>query len=212
MRREDIARVTEIDRESFPTQWPPVDYQRELQNQLAHYIVACDEEKMVEQLQAKAYSGEPITGLASKVKRFFTRDHFFGNELPSSGRQYIVGFAGLWVLADEAHITNIAVRQAYRRQGVGELLLISTIDLAAELNAHFITLEVRASNTVAQSLYSKYGFTEVGVRRGYYTDNKEDALLMSTENITSAPFQAHLRQLKQALSKKLGIAHYQIVR
>jgi len=84
--------------------------------------------------------------------------------------------------------------------------------MAMELNAHTITLEVRASNTAAQSLYQKYGFTQVGLRRGYYSDNKEDGVLMSTENITSAQFQAYLNRLKQAHSKRWGIALYQVAR
>ncbi|GAI47616.1 unnamed protein product, partial [marine sediment metagenome] len=69
---------------------------------------------------------------------------------------------------------------------------------------------VRASNTAAQSLYSKYGFTQAGVRRGYYTDNREDGVLMSLENIASAPVQANLQRLKQAHSQKWEIADYQV--
>jgi ribosomal-protein-alanine N-acetyltransferase len=146
------------------------------------------------------------------VRQLFNHNRFFVPEVPPLGKQYIVGFAGFWIIAGEAHITNIAVRELYRRQGIGELLLISIIDLAIELNAQLITLEVRASNTAAQSLYYKYGFIQVGLRRGYYADNKEDGTLMSVENITSASFQAHLQQLKQAHSRKWGIALYQIAR
>jgi len=212
MRREDVAQVTEIDHEAFPTLWPPVNYQHELRNQLAHYIVAYDEEKTVDETEVKPRPEKSFSRLASRVRQLFNHDRFFSNELPPSGRQYIIGFAGFWIMADEAHITNIAVRKPYRRLGIGELLLISTIDLTIELNARIITLEVRASNTAAQSLYQKYGFTQVGLRRGYYTDNKEDAVLMSVENITSASFQAHLNQLKQVYARKRGIALYQIAR
>jgi len=212
MRREDIAQVTEIDREVFPTLRPPVNYRHELQNRLAHYIVACDEEKTVDEPEVKASPQRGDLGLMSRVRQLFNHNRFFSNELPPSGKEYIVGFAGLWILAGEAHITNIAVRELYRRQGIGELLLISGIDMAAELNAGIITLEVRVSNTAAQNLYQKYDFAHVGLRRGYYTDNREDAVLMSTENITSASFQAHLNQLKQAHSRRWGIALYQVVR
>ena len=205
MRKEDIAQVNEIDREAFPTQWPAANYQHELQNRLAHYIVACDEERTVEKPEVKT------SGLASRVGQLFNH-RFFSNELPPSGEEYIIGFAGFWIMADEAHITNIAVRELHRCQGIGELLLISTIDLATELNARIITLEVRASNIVAQSLYHKYDFAQTGLRRGYYMDNREDAVLMSTENITSASFQAHLNRLKQAHSKRWGIALYQVAR
>ena len=212
MSKEDIAQVDGIDREAFPTQWPAANYRHELQNRLAHYIVACDEERMVEKSEVKTSPEKGFLGLASRVRQLFNHNRFFSNELPPSGTEYIVGFTGFWIMADEAHVTNIAVRELHRRQGIGELLLISSIDLATELNARIITLEVRASNTAAQNLYHKYGFTQTGVRRGYYTDNKEDAVLMSTENITSASFQTHLRQLKQAHSRKWGIALYQIAR
>ena len=206
MRKEDIAQVNKIDREAFPTQWPPPNYRRELQNQLARYIVACDEDKTIEEPEVKASTEKGISGLVSRVRRLLNHERFFGNKLSPLSRQYIAGFAGLWVMADGAHITNIAVRKHYQRQGIGELLLISILDLATELKADFITLEVRISNTAAQSLYQKYGFTQTGVRPGYYTDNREDGILMSTESITSASFQEHLQQLKQAYFRNYGIA------
>ncbi|TET48181.1 MAG: ribosomal-protein-alanine N-acetyltransferase [Dehalococcoidia bacterium] len=198
MRKEDIVQVNEIDREAFPTQWPPPDYRRELQNPLARLIIVGDEDKTVAEPEVKAPN---TSGLVSRVRQLFSRERFFG-EKASSGNQYVLGFASIWVMADEAHITNIAVRKQYQRQGIGERLLISVIDLAAELKADFITLEVRVSNTIAQSLYHKYGFTKVSARPGYYTDNREDALLMSSESITSASFQARFQQLNRAHSKK----------
>ena len=210
MHKEDIAQVTEIDREAFPTLWPPVNYGRELENRLAHYIVACDEEERVEESEVEASLAKDRPGLASRIGRLFNYNRFFRHELSKSGKQYITGFAGFWIMAGEAHIISIAVRELRRRQGIGELLLISVINLAVELNARTITLEVRVSNTIAQSLYSKYGFTQAGLRRHYYLEDGEDAVIMSTENITSAPFQAHFPRLKQAHSRKWGITLYQI--
>ncbi len=213
MLREDVAQVTETDRESFPTLWPPVNYERELKNQMAHYIVACDEEKMIKEPLLTASPQESSSSPLSRVRQFLDRRFFNKNdELPPAGGQYILGFAGFWIMAGEAHITSLAVREAYRRQGIGELLLISLIGLAAELHIRIITLEVRVSNTVAQSLYSKYGFNQTGLRRGYYTDNKEDGVIMSTEDITSFPFQERLQQLRQTHARKRGIALYQIAR
>ena len=211
MRKEDIPQVTRIDREAFSNQWPPPDYRHELQNRVAHYIVACNEDKKAEQPEVKAPPEEEFTGLAARLRWLISR-RFFSNEPPPPSREYITGFTGLWVVADEAHITNIAVREARRRQGIGELLLISLIDLAVELKANIVTLEVRTSNTVAQSLYTKYGFNQVGKRRGYYVDNREDGILMSTPDISSVAFQTHLQQLKQAHSRKLCVSLYQIAR
>jgi ribosomal-protein-alanine N-acetyltransferase len=202
MCKEDIHQVNEIDREAFPTQWPPPDYRRELRNPLAHLIVVCDDGRKAEEPETET-PGEDASGLMPRIKRWW-RNRFSGNESPESGGQRVIGFASMWVMADEAHITNIAVRQSYQRQGIGEVLLMSTIDLTAELRANIVTLEVRVSNLPAQSLYNKWGFAQVGVRRGYYTDNREDAILMSTESITSAPFQAQLQELKRAHTKKYG--------
>lgn len=208
--KEDIAQVAEIDHEAFPTMWPPPNYRHELQNRLAHYLVAWDESETVEKPKAEVSPEKGISRLASKVRGLFNNSWFSSREPSSSGKQYIKGFAGFWTMADEAHLINIAVREKHRRQGIGELLLISVIDLATELNARVITLEVRVSNTAAQNLYHKYGFTQVGLRHGYYIDNKEDATLMAAENIMSASFQAKLNRLKQAHSKRWGIPLYQI--
>lgn len=212
MSREDIAQVITIDREAFPTLWPPANYQRELNNRLAHYIVVCDNERTVEPSPAKPVPENSFLRLLFKVRELFDHDRFFGEKLPPSGREYVVGFAGIWIMADEAHVTSIAVRNACLGRGIGELLLLSVINLTIELNVHLLTLEVRRSNTIAQSLYNKYGFTQVGVRRGYYSDNYEDGLLLSTEDITGDGFQARLEQLKQAHGQKWGTALYEIGR
>lgn len=204
MCKEDIPQVLEIDQEAFPILWPPPNYRRELENRLAHYIIACDAEDIAGEPEVKASPQKGSSGLVSRLRRLFNNDRSFGNGLASSGRQYIFGFAGFWIMAGEAHITTIAVREKHRRQGMGELLLISLIDLATELDASLVTLEVRASNIAAQSLYSKHGFVWVGVRRGYYTDNREDGVLMTLENITSAEVQANLQRLKQAHSQRWG--------
>jgi ribosomal-protein-alanine N-acetyltransferase len=189
MTQEDVPQVTEIDREAFPTMWPPANYQREMKNGLAHYIVAADDEEKSQALPEKG-----LAALLARIRRLF------GGEPAPKGR-YIIGFAGLWMLAGEAHITNIAVRAKHRRRGTGEALLIGIIELAVKLEAHLITLEVRASNQEAQKLYAKYGFVRVGRRRGYYTDNREDAVLMSIEDLKAAPARARLGRLKRAHAK-----------
>lgn len=194
MRKEDIPQISEIDREAFPNQWPPPNYRHELQNQIARYIVACEE------------GGSPPApapkspGLIYRLAPWLKRPH--RSEVPTPEQSYIIGFAGIWVLADEAHVTNIAVRTSHQRRGVGELLLIHLVELAKELKARNMTLEVRASNITAQSLYHKYGFVEMGVRRAYYLDNREDGVIMSTENIHTDSYKALLKQLKDAYARR----------
>lgn len=89
-----------------------------------------------------------------------------------------IGYGGVWIVVDEAHITNIAVRPEYRGKKIGETLLKQLQNLAREKGAKTMTLEVRVSNHVAQNLYRKLGFLNGGIRKGYYTDNFEDALVM----------------------------------
>ncbi|MFD1708532.1 ribosomal protein S18-alanine N-acetyltransferase [Siminovitchia sediminis] len=88
------------------------------------------------------------------------------------------GYCGVWIILDEAHITNIAVLPEYRGRKLGEKLLCKMMELAKEAGAKTMTLEVRVSNHVAKSLYKKLGFQDGGIRRGYYTDNHEDAQVM----------------------------------
>lgn len=90
----------------------------------------------------------------------------------------IVGYCGLWVIIDEAHITNIAVLPEYRGKKLGEELLKKTIQIAKEQGAASMTLEVRVSNKIAQNLYAKFGFQIGGLRKNYYTNNGEDAFVM----------------------------------
>jgi ribosomal-protein-alanine N-acetyltransferase len=207
MTKEDVAQVTEIDREAFPTQWPQADYHYEIKNRLAHYIVACDDTIAIDKPEEKPAP----TGLHALVWQLF-KHHAQTNNTTPPVSHYIVGFAGFWIMADEAHITSIAVREACRRRGIGELLLIAVIDMARELKAGVVTLEVRVSNITAQNLYTKYGFYKAGLRRGYYVDrspngdSKEDGLVMTTEDINSDAFTEHLHRLRQAHSQKWRLA------
>ncbi len=90
----------------------------------------------------------------------------------------MVGYAGLWCIADEGHITNVAVHPGFRRRGIGEALVTVLLDHTEKNGVLNHTLEVRASNDAAISLYSKFGFQPAGLRKKYYEDNGEDAIIM----------------------------------
>lgn len=96
---------------------------------------------------------------------------------------HILGFAGMWVIFDEAHVTTIAVDRNRRGQRIGERLLLALIDLALGRGARWMTLEVRPSNAAALSLYRKFGFRDVALRKRYYSDNGEDAVVMWSGNL-----------------------------
>ena len=91
----------------------------------------------------------------------------------------IAGFAGMWIVVDEAHVTNIALLPHYRGRGLGEKLVAALMETARQRHAALMTLVVRASNTTAQALYGKLGFLPTGRRQAYYTDNQEDAIIMT---------------------------------
>ncbi len=93
-------------------------------------------------------------------------------------QEHVVGYMGFWLIGLEAHITNLAVHPAFRRRKIGERLLLALMRLARRLGAARATLEVRGSNEAARKLYEKHGFQVVAIRRGYYNDNHEDALVM----------------------------------
>ncbi|MHB9144906.1 MAG: ribosomal protein S18-alanine N-acetyltransferase [Symbiobacteriia bacterium] len=95
----------------------------------------------------------------------------------------VAGYGGMWLIIDEAHVTNIAVHSHYRGQGIGERLMLELIAGAKERGCLRMTLEVRRSNQPAQQLYSKLGFEPRGVRRGYYTDTREDAIVMWKDHL-----------------------------
>lgn len=102
----------------------------------------------------------------------------FATYLVVEHQDRLIGYCGLWVIIDEAHITNIAVLPEYRGNKIGELLLRQVMHLSRALGAKSITLEVRISNNRAKRLYEKLGFQEGGIRKNYYTDNNEDAMVM----------------------------------
>jgi ribosomal-protein-alanine N-acetyltransferase len=189
MTEADIAQVTQIERESFPTTWPQTAYRRELSNRLARYVVAVDR-------SAKAPPSRPLVRRRGLFGLFGPRE-----ETPQTG-EYIVGYVGMWLMVDEAHIVAIAVREAYRGKGLGEMLLSEAIEIALANQQANVTLEVRRSNLVAQALYEKYRFLKVGVRKRYYSDNHEDAIIMSTPPVQSDSYREHLAYLKEQFERR----------
>jgi ribosomal-protein-alanine N-acetyltransferase len=116
----------------------------------------------------------------------------------------VLGYAGFWLLVDDAHVATIAVHPDWRGRGLGEFLLASLLQRARGLGAHRATLEVRVSNRAAQALYVKYGFQTVERRRRYYSDNNEDGYLMATPSFETVAFQENLARCLAALEGRLS--------
>ena len=209
MRLEDISQVSITEQECFPSGWGPTPFQRELQNRSAAYLVAC---KAINPARARE-EARAVMSLATPIghKPLLSRivggikDALSPPTLPQQDfSQHIGGYVGLWFVVDEAHITAIGTREADRRQGIGELLILASVELALRRGATMVTLETRVSNYPAQGLYIKYGFREVGVRKGYYTDNNEDALVMTTPNITTPEYQDRFGRLLDDHARRWG--------
>jgi len=208
----DISQVMEIEKDSFPSMWPSTAFKREVRhNRLARYLVVV-EQPATEDETREAESGPAVTGAPSlsppRLGRWLTElRHLFGAEEeaePAPHGDLVIGFVGVWLIADEAHIVTIAVRDGYRRRGIGELLLIAAIELALMNERDLISLECRVSNDAAITLYDKYGFQRLGVRPHYYSDNREDAVIMTAERIDLAPYKSLFRQLKAEHRQRFG--------
>jgi [ribosomal protein S18]-alanine N-acetyltransferase len=115
----------------------------------------------------------------------------------------LVGFGGIWLMVDEAHITTMAVLPENRRSGVATALLLELLQEARRGGARVATLDVRVSNNEAQRLYRVFGFVEVGRRIRYYDDNGEDALVMTTQELESPEQQATEDRLRSQLQERL---------
>lgn len=105
----------------------------------------------------------------------------------------VVAYGGIWLMVDEAHVTTFAVLPAWRRMGIGGLLMVELMRVAHDVGASVATLEVRLSNEAARALYARFGFRPVGVRPRYYSDNGEDALIMTTDRLDSPPMRERMR-------------------
>lgn len=178
MTTDDVAQVMEIEQVVFPAPWSARAYHYEItENEFSTMLVLRPAFRMAPQRLL----------------------HRIGLLEPSR----VIGYAGFWLLVDEAHICTIAVDPKWQGRGLGALLLISLLDRGRESGAIRATLEVRASNQVAQELYHKYHFEIVGRRKRYYTNNNEDAYIMTTPPFESPAFQQNLDRCRHQLYARL---------
>ncbi len=193
MRVEDVPEVSQVDRRCFTNPWPQTAYRRELRNQRNNYYI------VLRKTPDEDDEPKRQTDSSSRLNIF----PFRRKNSAQTRNDPIVGFCGMWIMFDEAHITTIGVDPEYRGNGLGEYLMVMLFEEAMRRGADWVTLEVRVSNTQAQSLYRKYGFTQQGVRRRYYSDNGEDAYIMWSPRIRDPEFVSNYEQLRAELDARL---------
>ena len=226
MRQEDVVEVAEIERLCFSMPWPTSAYRRELKTpDTNRYIVSRFVEPSLlapepltpdnltvlthPELHPNGNGSEPqelnegIKSLWTSLLPWLRRNGNGHVDVQPAPRLPLVGYAGLWLMVDEAHVTTIGVNPAYRGQGVGELLFLGLVDISREMKAMRMTLEVRVSNTSAQALYRKYGLEVAGMRKRYYSDNGEDAYIMWSEPLNSPQFEERITTLRGQLAARL---------
>ena len=204
LQRDDVAEVVEIEREAFSPTWVSSPFKRDVNNKRACYLVAC-----LESNESDADSEPESEALdepgGSWFSRLAGRFGFGGTPEPPPADDFdIVGYVSVWYQGDEAHITEIAVRESLRGNGIGELLLIGSLRAAVEYGSHVMTLEARVSNFIAHRLYEKYSFRSVGIRKGYYSDNREDAVIMTTTPIGTEEYGRMFRDLQETWESRWG--------
>ena len=190
MRHEDIASVRYVERRCFDTPWPRNAFSAELRrSDSACYLVLRLGEPVID-------PGQPLAPdrIGGIFKRLTGRGDW--NE------QNVVGFVGAWFLVDEVHITTIAVDPDYQSLGLGRLLLLLVADLSRQRQMKRLTLEVRESNRRAREIYRRMGFFEKAVRKRYYSDNREDAVVMWSEDINSPLFEEILDRTRSQLGER----------
>ena len=204
---QDIPDIEEIEKEAFPTLWPRTPFKRDMQNNRIGYLVVTklDESSKIvgQEIEASAsasFNKKP--NLYQRLSRTIQSTLFHEDSPMKPLAHPPLGFVSIWFLSDDAHITAIAVRSSWRGSGLGELLMIGGIEAAIARNSRVVTLEVRVSNSVAISLYKKYGFKKIGIRKGYYNDNREDAVIMTTEPIRSLSYEHRFAKLCREYSQR----------
>jgi ribosomal-protein-alanine N-acetyltransferase len=209
MTQDDVEEVGQVERLCFTNPWPLSAYRRELKNPGQNsYIVLRDDPAadQVEAEEASAANGEGSLLSPRPAPRRPRRFTFWpiGRRHESAVPPPIIGFAGMWNLYDEAHVTTIGVLPDLRGRNLGELLFVALIYEAIRRNVTWVTLEVRISNLPAQGLYRKYGFTVQGRRPRYYSDNNEDAFIMWSGSLKDPEYLRLVEERRRQLAHKMS--------
>ncbi len=161
MKNQDIDQVLSIEKDAFPNLFPSTNFRTEISRKISNCIIA-----------------EIPEDFLLNASTFQYRNGYTGQQ---KGESFIIGYSITWEIVDETHIISIGVRRRYLRRGIGEKIISKIISDSTKKCRQCITLEVRPSNNAAIKLYEKFDFKIVGKRDRYYSDNLEDALIMTLD-------------------------------
>lgn len=199
MKEDDLSQVSLIEADAFPELFPPTSFRKELQRQISTAIVAISTVSSFNSHEHSNLSPQKSALLSPSDKLYRS-----GNTGWKPGMEFLTGFVLLWNMsAEESHVISIGTRRSHREKGIGELLLHSAITRCINNGIDSITLEVRVSNKPAVSLYRKYGLTRQGSRKAYYSDNHEDADIMTVSGIQSSEYKVLLNEKWVILQHRL---------
>ena len=177
----DLSAVVQMDQDCFGGLWTEAGYRREIESPNSQLLIM----KAAPMLKEQSLPSASVS---------------VGTEQTNST---LMGIGCVWFILEEAHITILAIQPPYRRQGLGQLLLITLLENAIHRQAEWATLEVRISNHAAQKLYERLGFVTIGQRKKYYQDTGEDALILWNKGLQNQSFHHDLEQLKQQTVARL---------
>ena len=167
---DDVLKIEEVSYGEH--HWSKDSFRSEIKNCVSNYVCAC------------------VSRCDSEV----------GDEPAMINTTKVIGYCGVWNILEEAHITTLAVHPDYRGKKIAQALLVHVFESFYREKVKFVTLEVRVSNTPAIKLYEKFGFKSLGVRKKYYQNNNEDALIMWTNNIFSQEFKLLYNDIKAKIT------------
>ena len=182
---QNLSAVMQMDQECFGGLWTEEGYRREISSPNSQILII----KSISELEA----AQPSSLTPNEIR------------YPN-----LIGVGCVWFILEEAHITVLAIQPPYRRQGLGQLLLVALLETAIHRQSEWATLEVRISNHAAQKLYAKLGFVTIGQRKKYYRDTGEDALILWNKGLQKRSFHYDLEQLKQQTVVRLQEAGWAI--
>ena len=190
-----LSAVLQMDQDCLGGLWTEAGYRREIDSPNSQLLI-------IKSAPALSNPGYPKPTLQSCPQP---------PSPPSSNLEpQIIGIGCVWFILEEAHITALAIQAPYRRQGLGQFLLISLLETAIQRQSEWATLEVRLSNEPAQKLYERLGFIAIGQRKKYYQDTGEDALILWNKGLQKRSFHHDLEQLKNKTRVKLQHAGWHV--